>query len=50
MGCFLSLIGSTVLVLHAPQEDNIDTMEELSAKLVGPGNEALIQLVWSYSC
>ncbi|CAB4018729.1 Magnesium transporter NIPA2, partial [Paramuricea clavata] len=33
IGCFLSLVGSVVLVIHAPQEESIATVEELSAKL-----------------
>ena len=38
IGCFLSLIGSVVLVIHAPQEESVDTVEELSAKLTDAGN------------
>lgn len=37
IGCLLSIIGSTVLVIHAPQEESVDTMEELSPKLIEPG-------------
>ncbi|KXJ25817.1 magnesium transporter NIPA2 [Exaiptasia diaphana] len=37
VGCILSLIGSTVLVIHAPQEEEVDSIEELEAKLIEPG-------------
>eukprot|EP00112_Aurelia_sp_Birch-Aquarium-sp1_P023738 Seg7190.1 transcript_id=Seg7190.1/GoldUCD/mRNA.D3Y31 product="Magnesium transporter NIPA2" protein_id=Seg7190.1/GoldUCD/D3Y31 len=37
IGCFLCIIGSTVLIIHAPQEENVSTMEELSVKLRDPG-------------
>ena len=38
LGCFLCIIGSTVLIIHAPQEEMVSTMEELSVKLRDPGN------------
>lgn len=38
IGCFLSLIGSVVLVIHAPQEESVATVEELGAKLTDAGN------------
>jgi len=37
LGCFLCIIGSTVLIIHAPQEEMVSTMEELSVKLRDPG-------------
>eukprot|EP00794_Sanderia_malayensis_P007191 gene7191-7997_t len=37
IGCFLCILGSTVLIIHAPQEENVSTMEELSVKLRDPG-------------
>ncbi|XP_031563511.1 magnesium transporter NIPA2-like [Actinia tenebrosa] len=37
VGCILSIIGSTILVIHAPQEEEVDSIEELEAKLVEPG-------------
>ena len=37
IGCFLCLIGSVVLVIHAPQEESIATVEELGAKLTDAG-------------
>eukprot|EP00795_Rhopilema_esculentum_P000925 gene925-10680_t len=37
IGCFLCILGSTILIIHAPQEENVSTMEELSVKLRDPG-------------
>ena len=37
VGCFLSIIGSVVLVIHAPQEEAVDTVDELGAKLTDAG-------------
>ena len=33
IGCILSIIGSTVLVIHAPQEEEVKDMDELKIKL-----------------
>ena len=38
IGCFLCIIGSTVLIIHAPQEEKVSTMEGLSVKLRDAGN------------
>ena len=45
IGCILSIIGSTVLVIHAPQEEEVTSMDELEPKLTSPGtcNDKLIQ-------
>jgi len=43
VGCFLCTVGSTILVIHAPPEENVNSMEELSAKLRDP-------LFISYTC
>jgi len=37
IGCILSIIGSTVLVIHAPQEEEVTSMDELEPKLTSPG-------------
>jgi len=37
IGCLLSLIGSTVLVIHAPQEEEVKRMDDLEPKLTSPG-------------
>ncbi|XP_014209926.1 magnesium transporter NIPA2 [Copidosoma floridanum] len=33
IGCFLCMLGSTVLVIHSPKEEEISTMENLAAKM-----------------
>ena len=37
IGCLLSIIGSTVLVIHAPQEEEVKSMDDLEPKLTSPG-------------
>ncbi|KAK1796654.1 hypothetical protein P4O66_009678 [Electrophorus voltai] len=37
LGCLLSILGSTTMVIHAPQEEEIDSLEDMSKKLVDPG-------------
>ncbi|XP_047480052.1 magnesium transporter NIPA2-like isoform X1 [Penaeus chinensis] len=36
VGCALCLLGATVVVIHAPQETEVSSMEDLKAKLVDP--------------
>ncbi|XP_063161084.1 magnesium transporter NIPA2 isoform X2 [Candoia aspera] len=37
IGCLLSILGSTVMVIHAPQEEEVETLNEISHKLGDPG-------------
>uniref|UniRef100_A0A803XWV7 NIPA magnesium transporter 2 n=1 Tax=Meleagris gallopavo TaxID=9103 RepID=A0A803XWV7_MELGA len=37
IGCLLSILGSTVMVIHAPQEEEVETLDEMSNKLRDPG-------------
>ena len=37
VGCLISILGSTIVVLHAPKEQNLKTMAELGEKLQDPG-------------
>lgn len=37
MGCALCVIGSTVMVLHSPQEQAVDNMDALKSKVQEPG-------------
>lgn len=41
LGCLLSILGSTTMVIHAPQEEEITSLEDMAEKLVDPGNERL---------
>lgn len=38
LGCLLSIVGSTVLVIHAPEEEEVTTLNEMASKLKEPGN------------
>ncbi|XP_050520979.1 magnesium transporter NIPA2 isoform X2 [Daktulosphaira vitifoliae] len=37
IGCFMCVIGSTVMVIHSPKEGEIDSMDILLQKLTEPG-------------
>ncbi|XP_006898653.1 PREDICTED: magnesium transporter NIPA2 isoform X2 [Elephantulus edwardii] len=37
IGCLLSILGSTVMVIHAPKEEEIETLNEMSHKLGDSG-------------
>jgi len=37
LGCLLSILGSTTMVIHAPQEEEMDSLEDMAKKLVDPG-------------
>ncbi|KAB0345383.1 hypothetical protein FD754_022309, partial [Muntiacus muntjak] len=37
IGCILSILGSTVMVIHAPQEEKVATLHEMEMKLRDPG-------------
>lgn len=36
LGCFLCILGSTVIVLHAPKAEEVDNLDELIIKLQNP--------------
>uniref|UniRef100_A0A3Q3JZ00 NIPA magnesium transporter 2 n=1 Tax=Monopterus albus TaxID=43700 RepID=A0A3Q3JZ00_MONAL len=37
LGCLLSILGSTTMVIHAPKEEEISSLEDMTKKLVDPG-------------
>lgn len=37
IGCILSVLGSTVMVIHAPQEEEVASLHEMEMKLRDPG-------------
>ncbi|XP_038616571.1 magnesium transporter NIPA2 [Tachyglossus aculeatus] len=45
IGCLLSILGSTVMVIHAPKEDDLETLNEMSHKLGDPGFMVFATLV-----
>lgn len=36
-GCFLCVLGSVILVIHAPQEKEVTSLQEMTKKLLEPG-------------
>uniref|UniRef100_A0A671F8W8 NIPA magnesium transporter 2 n=1 Tax=Rhinolophus ferrumequinum TaxID=59479 RepID=A0A671F8W8_RHIFE len=45
IGCLLSVLGSTVMVIHAPKEEEIETLNEMSHKLGDPAFVVFATLV-----
>lgn len=45
IGCLLSITGSTVMVIHAPQEEEVETLNEISHKLGDPGENVIILFI-----
>lgn len=41
LGCLLSILGSTTMVIHAPQEEEINSLEHMTRKLLDPGTDKL---------
>lgn len=39
LGCVLSILGSTTMVIHAPKEEEISSLEHMAEKLVDPGEQ-----------
>ncbi|XP_051960936.1 magnesium transporter NIPA2-like [Xyrauchen texanus] len=37
LGCMLSILGSTTMVIHAPEEEEVTTLKEMTYKLLDPG-------------
>ncbi len=37
VGCLVCLLGSTIIVIHSPKEQDLQTMDELAEKLKDPG-------------
>ncbi|XP_030315016.1 magnesium transporter NIPA4 isoform X3 [Calypte anna] len=37
LGCMLSLVGSTMMVIHAPEDEEVTTLDEVCSKLKEPG-------------
>lgn len=37
MGCVLCVLGSTVIVIHSPKEEEVENLSELLIKLQDPG-------------
>ena len=49
LGCALAIIGSTVIVLHAPKEGKVDTLDDISYMLAQPLFISYFMLVLLFS-
>lgn len=43
IGCTLCLIGSLVIILHAPESTDVKTVDEILQHAIQPGTQALVQ-------
>jgi len=41
----MCIIGSTVMVIHSPKEEEVDSLEDLLQKLTEPGKFSYIYLL-----
>jgi hypothetical protein len=50
MGCVLCVLGSTVIVIHSPKEEEVESLSELLTKLQDPGEiiGTDLSLSWSH--
>jgi magnesium transporter len=49
VGCTLSLIGSLIIVLHAPEDKEVETVDEILEYAAQPGPYRLILATNTYS-
>lgn len=40
LGCFLCVLGSVLLVIHAPEEQEVTSLQDMTQKLLQPGKES----------
>ncbi|XP_072231154.1 magnesium transporter NIPA4 isoform X2 [Leuresthes tenuis] len=45
LGCLLSVLGSVLLVIHAPQEQEVTSLQDMTNKLLEPGFLVYVALV-----
>ncbi|CAL1677554.1 unnamed protein product [Lasius platythorax] len=45
MGCLLCVLGSTIIVLHSPKEENVSSLSDLIIKLKQPGYISYVLIV-----
>jgi hypothetical protein len=44
IGCTLCLIGSLIIILHAPESKDVKTVDEILQYAIQPGMQALVQI------
>lgn len=42
LGCVLSILGSTLMVIHAPEEEEVTTLQQMTDKLLDPGTSFIL--------
>lgn len=47
LGCLLSILGSTTMVIHAPQEEEISSLKDMTNKLGDPGTSQIEPLFYA---
>ncbi|XKL61397.1 hypothetical protein PGB90_008454 [Kerria lacca] len=50
VGCFLCILGSTIIVIHAPKEEEVESLDDLLNKLQEPGFIIFVAVILSVSC
>jgi len=50
LGCAICLIGSVIIVLHAPPDKEIDTIDEILNYAIQPGTISPIPRDWLLLC
>ena len=45
IGCVLSLIGSTVIIIHAPEEDRIDDLYQIGRNMCSIGKRVYVACI-----
>ena len=38
LGCLLCILGSTLMVIHAPEEEEVTSLQQMTVKLLEPGD------------
>lgn len=52
LGCLLCLLGSVLLVIHAPQEQEVTSLQDMTQKLLEPGEnrDLIASIQWCRHC
>lgn len=50
LGCILCVLGSTVMVIHSPKEQEIHDLDELVTKMKEPGIVPFVQIIFFFLC
>lgn len=48
LGCILCVLGSTVMVIHSPKEQEIHDLDELVTKMKEPGIVPFVQIIFFF--